>query len=120
MTPLFLTWQLPGASHTIGAAQAGKKSIQSGESRLRLYDLRSWVIVNNEVRMLVYPKAGVSHIMQSITKTTHRATPPDYQYRWIRSSLECAELVWFMERFPVQAGLVSRPEQWPWSSAHTE
>ncbi len=120
MTPLFVTWQLTTTTGTIAAAASVKKALQSGAVRQRLYDLHSWVIMRNEVRMLVSPKAGISHIMQSITRSTHPATTPIYEYRWIRDSRERARLVRTMERVPVQAGLVSRPEEWPWSSAHTE
>jgi hypothetical protein len=36
---------------------------------------------------------------------------------WIRSARELEEIISYVEGNPVNAGLVSTEEQWPWSSA---
>jgi len=37
--------------------------------------------------------------------------------RWIRTPGEWQKIRTYIERNPVAAGLVERPEDWPWSSA---
>jgi len=36
---------------------------------------------------------------------------------WVRDGDECQRIVRYIERNPVKAGLVERPELWRWSSA---
>jgi putative transposase len=38
--------------------------------------------------------------------------------RALRTVKEYHEKVWYIHLNPVKAGLVSRPEDWPWSSVH--
>jgi hypothetical protein len=36
---------------------------------------------------------------------------------WVRNPAEWEKIRTYIERNPVSAGLVARPEDWPWSSA---
>ena len=38
--------------------------------------------------------------------------------RWVRDPKEFGKIAQYIEFNPVAAGLVQRPEEWPWSSAH--
>ena len=38
---------------------------------------------------------------------------------WVRDEWSYRRIVRYIEWNPVKAGLVSEPQQWPWSSAHT-
>lgn len=87
-----------------------------------LYRLHAWVIMHNHIHLLIEPKAGISYIARTIMDETD-----DLARRalWVRESYErhisdSAEITHWIENHPVRAGLVSRPEEWEWSSAHTE
>jgi putative transposase len=88
-----------------------------------LYRLDAWVVMHNHLHLLIDPKAGISFIARTIMDET------DAQARttlWARESYErvvsgdTAETCHWIENHPVRAGLVSRPEEWEWSSAHAE
>jgi len=72
---------------------------------------------------LIEPKAGISYITRTIMdETDHLARTT----LWARESYErivssdAAETAYWIESHPVRAGLVSRPEEWQWSSAHSD
>jgi len=43
----------------------------------------------------------------------------EYWDRFIRNERHFQQVVEYIHQNPVKAGLVERPEQWPWSSACT-
>lgn len=88
-----------------------------------LYRLSAWVVMHNHVHLLIEPKAGISYIARTIMDETDDLAGTAM---WARESYErvvsgeSAETTHWIERHPVRAGLVSRPEEWEWSSAHAE
>jgi type I restriction enzyme R subunit/putative DNA methylase len=95
------------------------------------YRLLAWVIMPNHVHVLVETKAGwplgklVQRWKRHTTKCFDRlalglARPywqRDYWDRFVRDDRQYAAVVAYIESNPVKAGLVERPEDWPWSSA---
>jgi mutator protein MutT len=106
-------------------------ALHHGERARASYDLYSWVVMPNHVHAVLKPHQRLSEIMQSLkTATATRAnrilgTPGtsfwqrEYYDHWIRSEKEFFSIVNYIERNPVSAGLVSLPEEWPWSSANS-
>jgi 8-oxo-dGTP diphosphatase len=104
-------------------------ALQHGGSTRRTYDLGPWVVMPNHVHAVLKPHRRLSEIMQWLkTATATRAnrileTPGtpfwqrEYYDHWIRTEKEFFSIVKYIERNPVSAGLVSLPEEWPWSSA---
>lgn len=107
---LYIAWKL----ETVGAASAEnvQRRLAEGEGN-RLYRLRSWVIVNGEARALLKPDAPLEQITESIW--SDGAQP--VRSRWVAGQRACARAAREIETVPVELGLASRPEQWPFSSA---
>jgi putative transposase len=88
-----------------------------------LYRLDAWVVMHNHIHLLIEPKAGISYIARVIMDETDDLARTTM---WVRESYErvvttdSAETAHWIETHPVRAGLVSRPEEWEWSSAHGE
>jgi len=88
-----------------------------------LYRLDAWVVMHNHIHLLIEPKAGLSYIARTIMDETDDLARTTL---WVRESYErvvnseAAEISHWIESHPVRAGLVSRPEEWEWSSAHSE
>ena len=99
------------------------------ERQLGLYRLRAWVLMINHVHILIYPEARLSRITKAIKNHTGRLANAilgrtglpfwqDESYdHWVRGPEELAKIVRYIETNPVAAGLVSRGEDWRWSSA---
>jgi REP element-mobilizing transposase RayT len=110
-------------------AAAVAKTLHYGAQTLHLYDLHAWVIMSNHVHILIHPRALLSRITKSIknfsareaNKILNRAGEPFWQAmsydRWARNQTEFDNIAQYIEHNPVAAGLVSNPEDWPWSSA---
>lgn len=94
------------------------------------YGLLAWVVMPNHVHVLVeiypsHPMSRVVHSWKSYTakaiarRTSHpgKVWQEDYWDRAIRSEKHFAAAVDYIVSNPVAAGLVVRPEDWPWSSA---
>ncbi len=72
------------------------------------------------------PREQISHSVQSYTANACnriRGQTGAYWQRetfdhWARDEAEMVRIIRYIEKNPVQAGLVDRPEAWPWSSAH--
>jgi putative DNA methylase len=103
-------------------------SLLFGE-QLGRYELASFVIMPNHVHALLLPKMNVSELMKSLKGYTAReanrllsrtGTPfwqkESYDH-WVRDQAEWRRIKWYIENNPVKAGLVSRPEDYRWSSA---
>ena len=72
------------------------------------------------------PLARIMHSLKSYTaheanRILHRTGPfwqtESYDH-WVRDGEELERIVGYIRENPVKAGLVQRPEQWPWSSCH--
>lgn len=94
------------------------------------YRLYAWVVMPNHVHALFTPMLGwsLSKILHSWKRhTAHEANIllqrhgsfwyEDYYDRFIRSESHFDAAVSYIETNPVNAGLCSRSEDWPWSSA---
>lgn len=71
------------------------------------------------------PREMISHSIQSYTATMcNRARGTSGSYwqtetfdHWVRNDSEMIRVIDYIENNPVKAGMVERPEDWPWSSA---
>jgi putative transposase len=73
------------------------QSVVDGENRFGRYELHSFVVMPNHVHLLVTP-----HVPASV---------------WLGNDQEFARVRRYIEWNPVKAGLVTLPEEFPWSSA---
>lgn len=110
---LYIVWRLCG---TGGHATARARKLLHHGEELHLYRLRSWVAVNGEIRALVAPAVPVEEIAEA-ARVDHCET---VCVRWIATERACTDLVREIETAPVNLGLASRPEEWPFSSAASE
>ena len=105
------------------------EAIRIGENRKQLYELQAWVVMPNHVHMLILPRVALPRITHWIKGTTAkeansllgRTGEPFWQDEsydhWVRNEREFQRIVAYIEENPVSAGLVTKPEDWPWSSA---
>jgi REP element-mobilizing transposase RayT len=93
--------------------------------------LTAWVFLPDHWHAIFYPAhpLTISRVMESIkdgaTKRINRCREasgvlfqPRFFDRALRTVREYHEKVEYIHRNPVAAGLVSRAEDWPWSSVH--
>jgi len=93
------------------------------------YHLHSFVVMPNHVHLLVTPRVPLSQIMQSLKRFTARkgnlilgfTGQPFWQDenfdRVVRNQREFNRIVSYIETNPVKAGIVTTPEEFPFSSA---
>jgi REP element-mobilizing transposase RayT len=93
------------------------------------YCLHNFVVMPNHVHILVTPHNSISKFMHSLKRftareanrilgLTGRSSWQDESYdRLVRSDSEFDRIGRYIETNPVNAGLVTQPEQFPWSSA---
>ena len=94
------------------------------------YQLIAWVVMPNHVHGLIetiegYPLGGIVHSWKSFTanEANRRLRRqgafwfPDYFDRYIRNQQHLENAIRYIHNNPVKAGLVDRPEAWPFSSA---
>jgi REP element-mobilizing transposase RayT len=110
-------------------AQVVADALRDGGRQLGLYPLRAWVPMVHHVHISIYPEARLSRIGKAVknhaARQAHailgRTGSPFWQDEsydhWVWGSEELAKIVRYMEKNPVVAGLVSRGEDWRWSSA---
>jgi putative transposase len=103
-------------------------SLQHGVD-LGHYDLRAWVIMANHVHVLLLPKIRPEKLLGALKGCTAREAhlvlgrtgQPFWQAEsydhWVRDAREFQKIVDYIENNPVKAGFVTRPEDYPWSSA---
>jgi REP element-mobilizing transposase RayT len=96
------------------------------------FDLGAFVVMANHVHTLLLPKISPSRLLQSMkgaaareaNRILGRTGQPFWQAEsydhWVRDDREYARIRAYIENNPVKAGLVERPEQYPWSSASAE
>jgi len=110
-------------------AKIVQDAIEYGATVRHSYDLYAWAIMPNHVHAVWEPhipmpaimrwlKGRTSRIANRVLRREGRAFWQDESYdHWIRSARELEEIISYVEGNPVNAGLVSAEEQWPWSSA---
>lgn len=98
------------------------------------YQVIAWCIMPNHVHVLIDPKESLAKIVQSWKSYTGRwalkknaelelRVPgsqfwmPDYWDRFIRDQSHLEQVIDYIHRNPVKAGLCKSPEDWHWSSA---
>jgi REP element-mobilizing transposase RayT len=104
-------------------------SIKRGAEELAHYKLDAYVVMANHVHVLVWPRIPPSRFLQSLKGFTAREAnrrlgrtgEPFWQAEsydhWVRNESEHQRIGAYIENNPVKAGLVQRPEDYPWSSA---
>ena len=92
------------------------------------YELASFVVMPNHVHVLLLPKVPPSRLMKSLKGCTAREAnrllgrtgEPFWQREsydhWVRDEREWRRIAFYIENNPVKAGLVSRAEEYRWSS----
>jgi REP element-mobilizing transposase RayT len=105
------------------------EAIQYQEDTLAHLDLHCYVIMANHVHMLITPRVEVSKLMQSLKRFTARegnripgftgrAFWQEESYdRVVRDETEFRRITRYIVMNPVNAGIVSTPEEFSWSSA---
>ncbi len=93
------------------------------------YNLHAYVVMPNHVHVLLGARLPLARITSGIkgvsardaNATLSRTGKPFWQDEsfdhWVRNEAEFERIRSYIERNPVLAGLVARPEDWPWSSA---
>jgi len=101
-------------------------------AELGRYQLHAYVVMPNHVHILLDPYVPLAKISGplkgvaacDINARLGRTGKPLWQDEsfdhWIRNSAEFERIRHYIERNPVRAGLVPRPEDWKWSSAGSE
>ncbi len=110
-------------------AEIAFRELRDGYLAKKLFRLRAYVLMANHVHILIEPHAPLSTITQRIKGATayraNLALRRTYQRfwqdesfdHWVRNPAEGEKIRKYIENNPVAAGLVARPEDWPWSSA---
>jgi len=93
------------------------------------YALRAWAVMANHVHVLLLPGIPPQRLLHALKGETAREAnqalgrtgqpfwhAESYDH-WVRDAREFDRLVAYIEDNPVKAGLVTRPEDYPWSSA---
>jgi REP element-mobilizing transposase RayT len=93
------------------------------------YNLDAYVVMPNHVHVLLEPLVPLARITGGIKGVSardanaalRRVGKPFWEDEsfdhWVRDEAEFERIRCYIERNPVSAGLVERPEDWPWSSA---
>ena len=110
--------------HIAAIVVAGLRNV----AKKGLCRVHSWVVMPNHVHLLMEPRAPMAAITKAIKGVTaHKANLvlgrtgksfwQDESFdHWIRNETEFGKVKLYIERNPVMAGLVERPEDWAWSS----
>lgn len=95
----------------------------------RLYDLHAFAVMPNHVHVLITPKADLPRILKVIKGGTARAAnqilgatgrtfwQEEFYDHLVRNREEFRRIRNYIELNPVRAGLVTSPEEFPFSSA---
>lgn len=99
------------------------------------YRLLAWIVMPNHVHALIEPINGWevakivatwkkftarlinTHLTAKGEKPLHPFWHREYWDRFMRDERHFEQTIAYIHNNPVKAGLVARPEQWPWSSA---
>jgi REP element-mobilizing transposase RayT len=83
----------------------------------------------NHVHILINPKTSLPRLTKAVKNYSarqanallERTGEPFWQDEsydhWVRDHKELEKIIQYLEANPQRAGLVKRPEDWPWSSA---
>ena len=94
-----------------------------------MFQLHAYAVMANHVHILLEPSTQIPQITQRIKgrtalhanrildRTGSRFWQDESFDHWIRDPAEFTRVRAYIEQNPVTAGLVNRPEDWPWSSA---
>jgi len=94
-----------------------------------LLTLHAYVLMTNHIHMLLEPHASIAKIAEHIKDATARQSNlilgrPGARFwedesfdHWVHESYAAQLIRAYIERNPVDAGLVKYPQDWPWSSA---
>ena len=105
-------------------------ALHFGESNLRLYELYAYVVMANHIHVLLRPSVPLERITKLLKgftarqanrilgRTGQRFWQEESYDHWVRNEAEFSRIATYVEHNPVSAGLLERPEDWPWSSAH--
>jgi putative transposase len=111
-------------------ADCVSQCLELGDSKFRRYDLHSFVVMANHVHVLLSPRIELQRITRNLKGITARLCNQILQHtdhpfwqqesydHWCRDDSEFQRIRSYIARNPVKAGLVKKPEEWPWSSAH--
>jgi REP element-mobilizing transposase RayT len=111
------------------AAECVTSLIERGARELRHYRLHAFVVMPNHIHLLIAPLRPVGRLTNSLKGTSARKCNRilgrtgihfwrDESFdRWVRTTNEFERIRAYIEQNPVTAGLVEKPENWPWSSA---
>lgn len=104
-------------------------AIHRGQTVLGHYTLHAFVIMPNHIHLLITPSILICRITNGLKGVTARDANRILGHKgkhfwqdesfdhWVRTSAEFNRIRSYIEGNPVSAGLASRPEDWPWSSA---
>ena len=104
-------------------------AIHDGESKFGRYQLHAYVVMPNHVHLLVTPNVVATRWLGPLKGfTAHQANQlPDHHGKplWqdesydhlVASEVQFDRIQSYIEENPVKAGLVSEPQEHPWSSA---
>jgi REP element-mobilizing transposase RayT len=96
------------------------------------YELHAYVVMANHVHLLIRPLVHPSRLLKALKGSTAREAnrilgrtgEPFWQKEsfdhWIRDREEFARIRAYIVNNPVRAGLVMKPEEYPWSSVSVE
>lgn len=113
-------------------AQTVANTLFLAAERWELYELHAWVVMMNHVHALLTPHRQLRQITRAVKNTSAREANRilgrtgqpfwrDESFdRWVRGAEEFRRIARYIEWNPVNAGLVERPDEWPWSSAHPD
>lgn len=105
------------------------RALERGARELDCFSLFAYVVMSNHVHILIEPRAPLHRITNGIKgyaarqankilqRTGHHFWREESFDHWVRNEPEFHEIKTYIEHNPVTAGLVERPEDWPWSSA---
>lgn len=110
-------------------AECVSRTIEAGSAARQLYRLHGFVVMPNHVHVLISPGAPLSEITKWVKGVSARQAnfilgrvgQPFWQDEsfdhWVRNEEEFEKIKRYIENNPVRAGLVQKPEEWPYSSA---
>jgi REP element-mobilizing transposase RayT len=105
------------------------EALQRGAEQLELFELHAFVVMANHVHVLLTPNVPLARVTRGLKRLTatranellgkkgQRFWQDESFDHWVRDESEFYRIREYIEQNPVKAGLVSKPEDWPWSSA---
>jgi len=103
-------------------------ALKYNEAEMRMFDLVAWVVMPNHLHLLIHtnaPPAVIARTKDRIAKRANQILRRSGQPFWadrafertVKTEAERRRIISYIERDPARAGLVEKPEDWPWSSA---